>query len=260
MTSMYVAMSVLRELIGERWLETYIVYGAKKKNVLTLIEADPASETAGQLRLMDLAEMMYNLQPVPGFFDCLDRMREGEIEGVLAELNLGRMLYWHGIPLRYVERTGRQGDDYDMVFQFPNGMYRCADAKCKVNGRRFSAKSLENTLKKGRGQLPKDKPGVLFVKHPTVWLDEPDFVERLRDIAYDFLRTTERVVSVKYYVEPITLVDGFAHQRLGFKEFSKTKTQFGDDINWDLFKPGGDFTKPKKWQRLFNFPDGIPEA
>ncbi len=120
---MYVAMSVLRELMGERWLETYIMYGAKKKNVLSLIEADPASETAGQLRLMDLAEMMYNLQPVPGIFDCLDRMREGDIEGVLAELNLGRMLYWHGIPLRYVERTGRQGDDYDMVFQFPNGMY-----------------------------------------------------------------------------------------------------------------------------------------
>jgi hypothetical protein len=67
MTSMYVAMSVLRELMGERWLETHIMYGAKKKNVLTLIEADPASETAGQLRLMDLAEMMYNLQPVPGF-------------------------------------------------------------------------------------------------------------------------------------------------------------------------------------------------
>jgi hypothetical protein len=54
---------------------------------------------------------------------------------VLAELNLGRMLYWHGIPLRYVERTGRQGDDYDVVFQFQNGMSGCADAKCKVETR-----------------------------------------------------------------------------------------------------------------------------
>ncbi len=259
MVSMYVAMAVLRELMGERWLETYIMYGAKKKNILTLAEGNPASETEGQLRLLDLAEMVYNLQPVPGFFDCLDRMRKGDIEGTLAELNLGRMLYWHGVPLRYVKRTGKQGYDYDVMFQFRNGMYGCADAKCKVDGQAFSAKSLENTLKKGRGQLPKDKPGVFFVKHPAAWLDEPDFVECLRDIAYNFLRTTERVVSVKYYVEPIILVDGFARQRLGFKEFSKTKTQFGSDIDWDLFRPGGDFTQPKNWQRLFNFPDGIPE-
>jgi hypothetical protein len=30
---------------------------------------------------MDLAEVIYNLQRVPGFDECLTRMRDGDIEG-----------------------------------------------------------------------------------------------------------------------------------------------------------------------------------
>lgn len=39
-------------------------------------------------RVMDLAEVIYNLQSVPGFDECLTRMRDGDIEGTYASLIL----------------------------------------------------------------------------------------------------------------------------------------------------------------------------
>jgi hypothetical protein len=260
MTSIYLAIAVLRELMGDDWLESYILPAAKHKNILTLTETSQELDTREYLVLADLAEVMFNLQPVPGFLVCLERLRNGDIEGTLAELGLGRMLFRHGIPLKYVVPTSRKGEDYDMEVRLPNGMYGCVDAKCKIEGGSLSVPSIENTLKKGRKQLPSDRPGMIFLKHPPDWLEDPHLVEKFSAVASKFFRTTQRIVSVKFYVEPLLTIDGFVSQRLGFKEFSNQRTRFGDGVDWNLFQPNADFSNQKNWQKILLFPDGKPES
>jgi hypothetical protein len=117
-------------------------------------------------RVMDPAEVIYNLQPVPGFDECITRMRAGDIEGTYAELDFGRMLYLNKVPFRFVVPQGTTGRDYDIEIEYPNGTIASADAKCKIEGTDFSSNTIENTLKKARKQLPDSMPGIVFVKVP----------------------------------------------------------------------------------------------
>ena len=52
-------------------------------------------------RVIDLAEVLHNLH-VPGFDECIAKMRNGDNEGTYAELDLGRMLYLNQMPFRSV--------------------------------------------------------------------------------------------------------------------------------------------------------------
>lgn len=184
-------------------------------------------------------------------------MRNGDIEATLAELDLGRMLFIHGVAFKYVIPIMQKGYDYDILVRLPNGMFACADAKCKIEGQQLSASSVENTLKRSRKQFPRDQPAIFFVKYPYTWNDDPDSLSRLRDVAMKFFRTTKRVVSVKYYVQPILREGGDVRQRLGFKEFSNPVTRFGNDVDWNLFNTPNNLAFA--WQRIGNFPDGVRE-
>jgi hypothetical protein len=254
MASVYLALAVIDGVLGEAWVAKYILPGAKP-NVLALDETDHRSQAIGHSKIIDLAEVLYNLQSVEGIDTCVDRLREGVIEPTLAELDLGRMLFIHSVEFEYVTPVMEKGHDYDILVKLSNAMFGCADAKCKIEGKEFSAGSVESTLKKGRKQFPPDQPAILFVKYPHSWNDDPDALPKLRDVAFNFFRSTQRVVSVKYYVQPIIHNNVEARQMLGFKEFSNPVTRFGNDVDWNLFK------KPlsTNWQRIGNFPDGVKE-
>ena len=127
---------------------------------------------------MDLAEVVYNLQTVPGFDNCIARMREGDIEGTAAELDLGRMLYLNQVPFRYVVPQGVKGKDYDAEILFPDGVVACADAKCALEITGLKAKAIFNKLEKARKQLPADQPGIIFVKMPPHWMAAPSLFQR----------------------------------------------------------------------------------
>jgi hypothetical protein len=70
---------------------------------LRIIEgSDQVKTDLSGLRIIDLAEVIYNLQHVPNFDSCIARMCDGDIEGTAAELDLGRKLYLNQIPFQYV--------------------------------------------------------------------------------------------------------------------------------------------------------------
>ena len=124
-----------------------------------------------------LAELLYNLQRIPGFDECITRMRDGDIEGTHAELDFGRMLYIHRIEFRYVVQSGTKGSDYDVDVIYPNGLAVCGDAKCKVEATEFSTQTIDNTLETARGQLPNDRPGIVFVKIPPRWISPTQILD-----------------------------------------------------------------------------------
>jgi hypothetical protein len=260
-SSFALAGAVVRAFMGDQWFDRHVVPSQRKPGFVTMDESSQISLDLSAYRLIDLAELLYNLQLVEGFDDCLDRMRQGDIEATYAELDLGRMLFWHHVLFRYVKPTGVTGADYDVDIIYPNGLHVCGDAKCKVEGTDFNARSIGYSLSKARKQLPDDQPGIVFVKIPPRWYNEPNFINLASAAALEFLRTTRRVVSVKFYVSATVFHSGWVKIEHGFKELSNPVTDFGENVNWDIFHKHTNVPAsgmPAHWQRILFYPDGVP--
>ena len=254
--SFYLAVAILKHFFSQEWVYRY--FG--NPGYLQINESgDQTKMDASGLRIIDLAEVIYNLQAVPGFDNCIARMRDGDIEGTAAELDLGRMLYLNQVPFRYVVPQGLKGKDYDAEILFPDGVVACADAKCALENTDLKAKAIFNKLEKARKQLPADQPGIIFVKMPPHWMEAPEFVSTTVEQAHALFAQTGRIVSVKFYVAPTTIEGGYVMQQHAYKELSNPKTRFGPR-DWTLFRrfdlPAEVGGMPPHWQRILMFPDG----
>jgi hypothetical protein len=260
--SLALASGVLRAFMGADWVERHVISDGRKKGFLSIDESDPHRREMSFFRVMDLSEVIYNLQSVPGFDECITRMRDGDIEGTYAELDFGRMLYLNKVSFRFVVPQGIAGRDYDIEVEYPGNIVASADAKCKIEATEFSENTIRNTLGKARKQLPDTMPGIVFVKVPPRWIADATNVATMLDVARSFLRMTRRVVSVKFYSSPITFSDNLLRHDHAYKEISNSVTDFGDNIDWSIFKkfnlPPEMNGMPPHWQRIIFFPDGKP--
>jgi hypothetical protein len=258
--SLSLAAAILRHFFGEAWWNRWVMPETAKPNFLRIDEFDQTRLDLTALRVIDLAEVLYNLQHVPGFDDCIAKMRNGDIEGTYAELDLGRMLYLNQVQFRYVVPQKVKGLDYDVEVEYPDGVIACAEAKCSIESTELSANTIRNKLDRARQQLPPDRPGIVFVKMPPRWMDASEFLKTTIGVAQDFLRGTKRVVSVKFYVSPNSIEGGYLKQEHAYKEISNPNNNFGSGRNWNLFRqwdlPPEYNGMPPHWQRVLFFPDG----
>jgi len=260
--SLALAGGILRAFFGLDWFDRYVMPEGRGRGFITVNEASENMRDLSVYRLCDLAEVLYNLQNVAGFDACIDRMRNGDIEGTYAELDFGRMLWLHQIPFAYVVPQGVTGKDYDVDILYPNGLHACADAKCKIESTDFGEKTIRNTLDKARKQLPDDKPGIVFAKIPPRWMEEASFLATTIGVAEEFLQTTRRIISVKYYTSPVKFENGVLRVDHAYKEISNRITDFGSGRNWDIFRridmrPEWN-GMPPWWGRILFYPDGKP--
>ncbi len=221
---------------------------------LRQIPNDQEEQSKRAYRILDLAELLFNLQEIDGFADCIERMKNGDIEATYAELDFGRMLHMHDVKFRFVVPSGKKGSDYDI--EIDNGEWQiCADAKCKIQDTEFSTNTIWNTLHDARTQFPADRPSALFVKMPHHWMTDVERSEEMFDVAKRLLRQTKRVVSVKFYVDHLIHNDGVITHIQLFKEISNPNNRFDPNRDWDLFTSSakGD-PVPASWRRLINFP------
>jgi hypothetical protein len=257
--SVALACAVLRALLSEGWFDRHVM-PAGKQTVLT-VASDPTEREKSFVRIIDLAEVLYNLQDVLGFDECLSRLRDGNIEGTLGELDFGRMLYLNKVMFRFVIPQGVKKRDYDFEILYPNGVVACADAKCKIEATEFSENGIVNALHDARKQLPNEAPGIIFVKVPARWIADPSITTAMIGRARRWLGGVSRIVSVKFYAAPLALVDNMMRHDHAYKEISNARTDFGDNVDWSVFKrhvmePGGS-GMPAHWQRILFFPTGI---
>ena len=132
--------------LSEAWWNRWVMPGTAKPNFLRIDEFDQSRLDLTALRVIDLAEVLYNLQHVPGFDECIAKMRNGDIEGTYAELDLGRMLYLNQVPFRYVVPQKVKRLDYDVEVEYQDGVIACAEAKCSIESTELGANRIKNKL------------------------------------------------------------------------------------------------------------------
>jgi hypothetical protein len=256
--SLHIALSVVNYFLGEDWLEKHLNPLVLKSGFLRL-RLDPANETYIQTyKTIDLAELLFNLQHVVGFDECVTRMKtEQHVESGLAELDFGRMLRINNQKFRFITPKGARGDDYD--FEITLGKWVvCADVKCKLEDKHISKSIVMNELKGSRNQLPDDKPGMFFIKVPQHWMQKYLYDQLLVETAKEFLRSTRRIVAIKYYIAPYGVQGDKLAQGHYFKEVSNPNNRFDRNRTWELFPyrppPGAPNAMPPNWVRLSDFP------
>jgi hypothetical protein len=251
--SFILAHTIVRVFMGDEWVKKYVNHTTVKK---------PSIFTQRDLPLLDrhkaitnytrLAENLYNLQDISGFYECVDRLRSGDIDGAFAELEFGGMLRRNRLSFRYVVPSGTIGNDYDIDILHPSGIIICADAKCKVESTAFRRSTVESTLGRARKQFPKDRPCMVFIKIPSSWMEAPNWKQELGD---ELLRERRRILSVTYYAIHWVMGAGHVTVRLGYSEVSNETTDFGNNIDWRMFHQEWSGRAPW-WQPIVYYPDG----
>jgi hypothetical protein len=215
---------------------------------------------ASTFRVVELAENLLNLQHIDGFDACIEQMRGGgeKIESTCAELDFGRLLYIHDVPFRFVVPQMAKGRDYDFEVTYPDGLSAAADAKCKFETTAIDPDTVRNSLNKARRQLPADRPGIIFIKVPQTWIEDPATARAMMGVGLRFFANTRRVVSVKFYVSHLSIGSGMVLHRHAFRELTNEASRFHAGRNWDLFAnyhvPSSWNGMPRKWQRIFFWP------
>lgn len=208
---------------------------------------------------MNLAETLFNLQHIDGFDERCDLLRAGQVESTIAEIDFGRFLYMHDVNFSFVTPSGQRGSDFDYLITYADGTTACADAKCRMEDSAIDHKMIRHSLETARkNNLPKDKPGIVFVKVPQTWLNSAETRTGVAKAAEEWLRGTERIVLVVLYC----FVE-FFHNELQMTVHRHLKDEiqsewhrFERTRDWRLFEeylvPKEWAGMPPKWHRIFS--------
>jgi len=259
-----VSFGIIHSFLGGEYFAKHFGPDAPDDGFFKLTPAGATNvEAARNYRVVDLAELLFNLQHIRGFARCVIQMRDAENpEPSYAELHVARMLYINDWQFRFVEPIGEKGKDYDFEINYFNNRV-CADAKCKIEATALSANTVTKTLSANRTQLPKDRPSVFFVKIPPSWIETSEGQKTtIQGVEAFFAQGSGRVVSVGLYCEPLWFNNGILQQRHAYYEISNPRRRFGEKLDWRFFnrwRPPRQSHNvlPFKWIRLANFPAGM---
>ena len=211
-------------------------------------------------RLTYLAEALFNLQEVEGFAPLVERMRASKEPSGLMELHVARLLRLAGAQFRFVNPRGIWGQDYGLEVVYPDGLASPSETNARLRSAELGTSMIMRALEKGRPQLPENGAGLLFLMVPLAWFgpDQRKIAERvMTETALEFFRGskkqrgTRRVVSVKYYADPLACLDGAPGVAHPIKEVSNPYNPAYPNREWNLFPmqvAGG--ASPVSWMRL----------
>jgi hypothetical protein len=161
----------------------------------------------------------------------------GDVEPSFTELEVGRILFLSNIPFRFVVPTKKNGMDFDFDIKF-GGETACGEVKCKIDDTSRTHETILDSLNTARGQLPADKPGVIFVRLPQAWnVDGADdtHLKDIEEVAFKFFAMgTKRIVSLYFYFSlTLEFKEGTGTVLLG-KQMMNHNHRFNRAIDWDI--------------------------
>jgi hypothetical protein len=140
------SLAVIKYFLGENWLTEHTEPEAGVRGFLRP-DIAAGNQQVQFFRSIDLAELLFNLQHIEGFDGCVARLRGGDIEPTLAELDAARMLYINDHMFWFVEPQGKQGNDFDFRVILSGLRVANIEAKCNIESPEVNLKSIENALR-----------------------------------------------------------------------------------------------------------------
>jgi hypothetical protein len=246
-----IAATVLRVFVGDAWCDNNL-RGAEGADP-HLVPRSPSSTDRMriQARIVALAELVFNLQNVPGARQRFHRLKNDSVETAVADLEAARLLTLSEICFRFVPEQQKKGKDYDIELTLEDGGPICCESKCKVEATTISKTSLLNSLKKAARQLPNALPGVVFVKVPETWISDPNMRVTAETALAEFFRNTGRIVEVIFHWEEWQRLEAGPLLRLAsFREEVNENSRFYRPSLVNFLRPFSPLWRPPTWRGL----------
>lgn len=190
------AKMVINTWLGQDWLKKRFTSHEFINRRPIGLPTDPFMR---QARITQIAELMLNLQHVQGVEHVVTRLAKGQrLADDAAELEGAGRLQAAGIPIKFVERTGVKGADYDVEAMIA-GQRVCCEMKGKVADP--SVRTVVDTLRGAEKQVPVDTPNVLFLKPPDEWMLTKDGFDAMEEGIAEFFRKSDRYAYVVIHSE-----------------------------------------------------------
>jgi hypothetical protein len=126
-----IATLVIKAFLELPWIDKHLDSNTSTPGLLT-IRGTEIEQNLARIRIVDLAESLFNLCRIRGFADCIARMKTASNpEPSLAELHIGKMLYANDWQFRFIVPRGGRGDNYDLQIMYCY-QFVCGDAKCMI--------------------------------------------------------------------------------------------------------------------------------
>lgn len=223
-----VSKQIIDFLLGYDWAQRNVAdeLGSSSKRVeyFRLGLASEQERFEHTDRIIDLADSLFLLQDSEGFNVMVESLREVSpmkpdviLMDKIAELTVAKLVVKSGHEAAFVECTGKKGRDFDLQINLGGATNIIAETKCKRVRTADRARSLGNTLGKARRQLSREKPGVLFVQLPTIWVEDSEFAVEAKKVVRHFFRNTSRVNAIVFFWEEWIRLT--AHQRVRLLRF-----------------------------------------
>jgi hypothetical protein len=176
---------VLQHFLGKQWvldnvferspLDAHFSFGAENS-----IERYQFSD-----RVIALAEMLFHFQTIAGIGGRLESLKSSSVETGVGELEGAKFLYTSGIPFRFNAPTNQRGLDFDVTIEQPSAPTINCEMKCKLVSTELGVATVANTLQTARKQLPPNEPGLVFLKIPEIWVQQPGALAGTHALTYD---------------------------------------------------------------------------
>jgi hypothetical protein len=231
-----VSCGVISYFLGKPWVDRHIIQSDADDFLFPGFTNQP-DRSASMRRIWELADMLRNLQFVEGFEEPLSKLETDSVETGFAAFEIGRTLRRAGVRFRFVKPQGVRGEDYDYE-AYPNSTDTiCIEGKCKLTSTSLTEATIDQTLDKAREQLPKDKPGVIFVRVPEAWAGDDYLSTPFASVVSRFFRRTTRVAMVLVCSRVSIPFDGTKMMSpFVAREFFSERPNFAHAKNWNLAK------------------------
>ena len=205
-------------------------------------------------RARSLATILYNFQTVPGIKHRIATLAQDDLESILGEMECARLICHPNNALRFIippEDSPTKGECYDAEFTTNAGRVVSCEFKAKSKETDMTAKSVWNTCNSARQQLPKGKPGIIFLRLPEQWTSQTRFKDIIQPGLEKAVRQSDRIVAVVIVWEVWWANGG---QRMASYHFDSWLNKQSCFFDVDILESVKTFaTAPENWVRIEEF-------
>jgi hypothetical protein len=220
------SIEVLRHFLGSDWVQQHVFQGVESEFFKTLSEVE-INRFKHQDRVVTLAEILFNFQQIDGIEQRIERLQTANVETAIAELEAAKLLFRSGLNFAFVREQGIKGWDYDVDVHLESELVIACEMKCKLESTTLTKGTIRNTLDVARGQLPKDRPGVIFIKIPDHWPEAPDAKTLIVAALEAAFGRTGRISAVVFHWEEWRIQPGAGAARIvRFRTEHNPKTRY----------------------------------
>jgi hypothetical protein len=239
-TEYFLAHQILRFFLGNEWVEKRIFDNDppatrqhhKGRKFLKSDSPGVDENVKHQDRIIKLAECLYNLQRIPGMPERLAKMEDDDLESLYSEFECARIMSHPSLKLRLRKTTGSKRDDFDADITSPSGRLICCEIKAKEDTSEVTRKKIENSIEAARKQLPKNKPGLVWIRIPELWASQIGTKGIVDEAVRRALRKSNRLVAILAAFQLWQSDgDGMLTQFRFTVAVNKASKYYGDDID-----------------------------